>query len=404
MLCLGYTNILSSQLSVSTKLNVTEGGVLSVTNRSLINFPDGNVKNAGLVYVDHNIENYDSISGFSANTGLFMLGRNWVNNGVFICDSSTVDFFGNKQFIKGGSITTFYNLLLNGNGVKTQEINAETSLLDLTINELATEQYTMEILSLNPNAISRINGFVSSLTDGHLKRNVNQASDYLFPVGSSRNNVVLYRPIVIKPTNTNLNIFGVRLAHENASYDGYYFNQVSNKLQNFNEKFYHHIYNDQQTNNGDISFFYKPTEDGLYKNIGHWENNIWEGPYNEISTANSLFEIMTANNVSNYDTRAFVLANRVDDVFIPNAFTPDGDGINDLFAVSIDAENYTDFKFMIFNRWGELIFESENPDFLWNGTHKEVNCPIGVYPWVASYTQLGSTKNELKRGHVTIVR
>lgn len=395
--------MLISQLSVSTKLGVTGGAIFSVTNKSLINFPDGNIKNGGLVYVDNNIENYDSIKGSLSTHGTFRLGQDWVNNGFFISDSSTVDFFGGDQFIKGNNITTFHNLLLNGNGLKIQELDAKTHFLDLTINELATQGFVMEILSIDTNAISRIDGFVSSLQDGHLKRHVNQVASYLFPVGSSKNGTRLYRPITITPTNVTTNIYGVRLAHENASNDGYFFNQTSNKLKKFNESFYHHIYNDNHTNNANISFFYKPVEDGLYKNVGHWENNNWEANYNEFVSTNTLFNIMTINNVSNFDTRAFVLANRVDEMFIPNAFTPNGDGLNDVFEISLDKNNYSEFNFVIFNRWGQVIFETQNPNFSWNGIHKNELSQTGIYPWLITYTLIESSIQEVKRGHITLI-
>ncbi|MBL7754541.1 MAG: gliding motility-associated C-terminal domain-containing protein [Chitinophagaceae bacterium] len=56
-------------------------------------------------------------------------------------------------------------------------------------------------------------------------------------------------------------------------------------------------------------------------------------------------------------------------LFVPNAFTPDGDGRNDCFRV-IHSHNFTKFYFTIYNRWGERVFESDNPDECWNGEFK----------------------------------
>jgi len=68
-------------------------------------------------------------------------------------------------------------------------------------------------------------------------------------------------------------------------------------------------------------------------------------------------------------------------LYIPNAFTPDGDGINDIFkAQGIDIE---DFRMEIFNRWGELIFESNSMDIGWNGSspNEDYYAPADVYPY-----------------------
>ncbi len=63
--------------------------------------------------------------------------------------------------------------------------------------------------------------------------------------------------------------------------------------------------------------------------------------------------------------------------FIPNAFSPDGDGSNDIFKPSImGVHNY---KFYIYNRWGEMIFETNELNRGWNGYFDGRLCPIGVY-------------------------
>src|SRR5436190_1079837 len=55
-------------------------------------------------------------------------------------------------------------------------------------------------------------------------------------------------------------------------------------------------------------------------------------------------------------------------LYIPNSFTPNNDGINDVFGVN--GEGLQNFHIMIFNRWGQVIFESRNPHDTWNGTFK----------------------------------
>ncbi len=89
-------------------------------------------------------------------------------------------------------------------------------------------------------------------------------------------------------------------------------------------------------------------------------------------------------------------------VFVPNAFTPDGDGINSYFAPVL---NFTplDYEFMIFNRWGELIFEANDPGFAWGGTHKGEAAQQGIYVWRLLVTDGKGERHEYM-GHVTLIR
>jgi gliding motility-associated-like protein len=60
---------------------------------------------------------------------------------------------------------------------------------------------------------------------------------------------------------------------------------------------------------------------------------------------------------------------------------------------------------MIFNRWGELIYETENPAAGWDGTYKGVLVQQDVYDWKAKYkTHCTNEKTIQKSGHVTVVR
>jgi gliding motility-associated-like protein len=89
-------------------------------------------------------------------------------------------------------------------------------------------------------------------------------------------------------------------------------------------------------------------------------------------------------------------------MYIPSAFTPNGDGINDFFGVK--AEGIKQFKMEIYNRWGELVFVSENMLELWDGTFKGErisNTDVFVYQVRA----IGKNNNPLpeEKGTVTLI-
>jgi len=90
-------------------------------------------------------------------------------------------------------------------------------------------------------------------------------------------------------------------------------------------------------------------------------------------------------------------------IYVPNAFTPDGDGINDFFkAKGIDI---VEFKMEVFNRWGELLFVSNSIDDGWNGSsnNEDYYAPADVYPYRIVATEHTGKLFELK-GMVTLIR
>lgn len=87
--------------------------------------------------------------------------------------------------------------------------------------------------------------------------------------------------------------------------------------------------------------------------------------------------------------------------FVPNAFTPNGDGENDVFqgkGVGVKVS-----LFQIFDRWGELIFSSTNPNAFWDGTYKDKPAQNDVYVYKIQLTGYDNAFFE-KTGHVTLVR
>lgn len=93
-------------------------------------------------------------------------------------------------------------------------------------------------------------------------------------------------------------------------------------------------------------------------------------------------------------------------LFVPNAFTPDEDGINEVFRVQgIDVdENH--FELMIFNRWGEVVYRSDDYNGFWNGSYNNGAhyVPDGVYFYRIETRSKTTQDNKVVTGHVTIIR
>ncbi|MBK8413641.1 MAG: PKD domain-containing protein [Bacteroidetes bacterium] len=73
--------------------------------------------------------------------------------------------------------------------------------------------------------------------------------------------------------------------------------------------------------------------------------------------------------------------NSIAGLFIPNVFTPNNDGLNDLFELKY-TELCEEISIKIFNRWGQQVFQSDNKQFKWDGKHNGVNVPEGVYYFI----------------------
>jgi gliding motility-associated-like protein len=90
-------------------------------------------------------------------------------------------------------------------------------------------------------------------------------------------------------------------------------------------------------------------------------------------------------------------------VFLPNAFTPNGDGINDVFR-PLNAVKADGLEFLVYNRWGQLLFKTDNWKQGWNGKLKGQLQPSGVYVWMIRYINRDTQQKMEQKGTVTLIR
>jgi gliding motility-associated-like protein len=96
-----------------------------------------------------------------------------------------------------------------------------------------------------------------------------------------------------------------------------------------------------------------------------------------------------------------IIINKEFYIYIPNSFIPDQDRINDYFSGSFIGVMAVEV--FIFNRWGELIFESNDLNFRWDGTYRGQKVQLGTYTWLIKYKRKpGMT--EVITGHVNVLK
>jgi gliding motility-associated-like protein len=92
-------------------------------------------------------------------------------------------------------------------------------------------------------------------------------------------------------------------------------------------------------------------------------------------------------------------------IYIPNTFTPDGDEFNQNFLpIMTEGFDPYDYNMIIFNRWGETVFESSNHLFGWDGSYNGKSCQEGTYIWRIEYGVPENDKRVVKHGHLTLIR
>jgi gliding motility-associated-like protein len=126
-------------------------------------------------------------------------------------------------------------------------------------------------------------------------------------------------------------------------------------------------------------------------------------------TSTRYFLVVTAESGCTAETSVVIKVDKSRDIYVPNIFTPNEDGVNDFFNVFTDPVTVTKIKsFQVFSRWGEAVYELK--DFVagslsggWDGTYKGEKMNPGVFVWqvVVEYVD---GKEEFFKGDVTLQR
>lgn len=134
-------------------------------------------------------------------------------------------------------------------------------------------------------------------------------------------------------------------------------------------------------------------------------NYLWSNgdttPILQLNDTGGVYAVTINNACGTVSETLTVTLEDCDLPFIPNVFTPNGDGLNDFFTIGY--RNATDFSIEIYNRWGEMVFKSDNPQFAWDGTFRGELVPMGAYFYVI-VSKNGNNKIRNTKGSLTILR
>ncbi|MBL0077742.1 MAG: gliding motility-associated C-terminal domain-containing protein [Bacteroidetes bacterium] len=108
-----------------------------------------------------------------------------------------------------------------------------------------------------------------------------------------------------------------------------------------------------------------------------------------------VFPVKYRNSVTNEDCPTCEL-------YVPSAFSPNNDGVNDVMA-PLGKCIYNNLSFKIFNRWSELVFETNSTQNGWNGFYNSTEQPVDTYLWVLEYTD-SKNKKYYQKGMFSLLR
>jgi len=133
-----------------------------------------------------------------------------------------------------------------------------------------------------------------------------------------------------------------------------------------------------------------------------WQDNSKASTFIVSQSGKYYVTITSADGCSGSDTINIEKVNGCDDIYFPKAFTPNADNLNDYFMPLGNIGAVSKYHLLIYNRWGQLAFNSINPYEKWDGNFKGISDGIYSYVWFVTYTFFGQERKQ--QGSITTLK
>ncbi|MAX82307.1 MAG: hypothetical protein CL843_19285 [Crocinitomicaceae bacterium] len=148
----------------------------------------------------------------------------------------------------------------------------------------------------------------------------------------------------------------------------------------------------------------------LSQNAFYWLWNFGDGATSEFEnpvhtytyTEDFTTSLVVQNEYLCSDTFSLIITIIESEITIPNVITPNGDGLNDFFTIET-GNNLSEYQLTIFNRWGKIVYQTQQSSTYWDGTYNGKKAPEGTYFYTLKYAYPGIRVQEHK-GHLTLIR
>jgi gliding motility-associated-like protein len=132
-----------------------------------------------------------------------------------------------------------------------------------------------------------------------------------------------------------------------------------------------------------------------------WQNNSVAQTFTVTKTGTYYVQVKDADGCTARDTIEVVVD--CSDLYFPTSFTPNKDQKNDTFGPLGNLAAVSNFNMVVYGRWGQVIFSTNNPFIKWNGMMSGKDADLGVYVWVASYA-ISNKPIVTKKGTIILLR
>ncbi len=154
---------------------------------------------------------------------------------------------------------------------------------------------------------------------------------------------------------------------------------------------------------------------GLYTEGGNPAEVLWSPPNSlecttcpdpiSNTTNNIVYHVVVVSDSGcTAQDSVIVRVNPTYTLYLPNAFTPNGDGINDDYEIYGNKKTWLNLNFAVYNRWGEKVFESTDLDFKWDGKFRGVPQPPQVYVYELVLTYINGYTTPKQKGSITLIK
>jgi len=142
---------------------------------------------------------------------------------------------------------------------------------------------------------------------------------------------------------------------------------------------------------------------GSTPSVSNSQNPVFTFPEGVVGTYPVTLMVTTEHGCT--DTVTYFM-NVVSDIlfYAPNTFTPDDDEYNQAWGIFVEGIDLYQFDLYIFNRWGEMIWESHDKNAKWDGTYGGIAVPQGTYVWRASAKDIYNDAKYEFQGHINVIR
>jgi len=144
-----------------------------------------------------------------------------------------------------------------------------------------------------------------------------------------------------------------------------------------------------------------------YWSFGDGDSSLLDNPHHTFHNVSNYLVTLVAENEFLCRDTVFQTVAIIDEFtfYAPTAFSPDNNGINDYFKIFGHGIDNNNFKLIVYDRWGEPIFESEDINHAWDGRAKQGNdvVQIGTYTWACIFKDDNGVLHE-ETGRITVIR